>query len=376
MYNREVSYSETIKNGFRIINSRWQLIVVQAAMMLMNCVGFFIIVGIPLGIAFIIFGLDLTGLAEMKDILAMLKNPAELVSKYFGLILIIIACFLFYVTLVTTVGLYVFSGSIGIIGRGISEPSSKFSSKSFFSEARRFFFPMMWYSLLVGLVFLGITFALGLFGGGIAAVVAAARSQDSTLALFLGIFFSLILALIGLSLILGALAVTVYGIAVLYFKGGGASASFRAAFRFLWNRQQAFWLYVVLLAGYVLLSFFIMLIVYPFNLIPIIGTIISFPFQILSYIAQSYLGLVILAIIFNYYYEAEIRQTPPAEIPGGTAVPDSMNPEDTSGPEAPLPAEPRPETERTQQGELQSGPQTPQQAHPLAAPHQTQEPPP
>lgn len=353
-----MSYSETIKDGFRIINSRWQLIVVQAVMMLMNCVGFFIIVGIPLGIAFIIFGLDLTGLAEMKDIMAMIKNPAELVSKYFGLILIIIACFLFYVTLVTTAGLYVFSGSIGIIGRGIIDPSSKFSSKNFFGEARRLFFPMMWYSLLVGLVFLAITFALGLFGGGIAAVVSAARSQDSTLALFLGIFFSLVVVLIGLSFILGALAVTVYGIAALYFKGGGATASFRTAFRFLWNRQQAFWLYVVLLAGYVLLSFFIMLIVYPFNLIPIIGTIISFPFQILSYIAQSYLGLIILASIFNYYYEAEIRKARPEETPDGTA--DSMNPEDTSGPEAPPPAESQPETEKTQQDEQQNDPQTQQ----------------
>ncbi len=369
-----MSYSETIKNGFRIINSRWQLILVQAAMMLLNCVGFFIIVGIPLGIAFIIFGLDLTGLAEMKDIMAMIKNPAELVSKYFGLILIVIACFLFYVTLVTTAGLYVFSGSIGIIGRGILDPGSKFSSKSFFAEARRLFFPLMWYSLLVGLVFLGITFALGLFGGGIAAIVSAARSQDSTLALFLGIFFSLVLVLMGLSFLLGALAVTVYGIAVLYFKGGGATASFRAAFRFLWNRQQAFWLYVVLLAGYVLLSFFIMLIVYPFNLIPIIGTIISFPFQILSYIAQSYLGLIILAIIFNYYYEAEIRQARTEEIPGGTAVSDSTTPGDISAPEGSLPAEARPESEQTGQGELQSDPQTQQQELASADPHQPQAP--
>lgn len=360
MYNKKMSYSETIKNGFRIINSRWQLIAVQAAMMLLNCVGFFIIVGIPLGIAFIIFGLDLTGLAEMKDIMAMVRNPAELVSKYFGLILIILACFLFYIGLVTTAGLYVFSGSIGVIGRGISDPLSRFSSKSFFSEARRLFFPMMWYSLLIGLVFLGITFLLGLFGGGIAAVVSAARSQDSTLALFLGIFFSLILVLIGLSLILGALAVTVYGIAVLYFKGGGAAASFKEAFWFLWSRQQAFWLYVVLLTSYVLLSFFVMLIVYPFNLIPIIGTIISFPFQILSYIAQSYLGLIILAVIFNYYYEAEIKPQQPAETPAGTALPDSTNPEDTSDTAAPPPAEAQPETGQTPPDAPQTGTQTQQ----------------
>jgi hypothetical protein len=340
-----MTYSEAIKSGFRLVNSRWQLIVVQTVMMLFNCIGFFIMVGIPLGIAFIIFGLDLTGLAEMKDVIALIKNPAEILYKYFGLIMLVIACFLLYVITVTTVGLYVFSGSVGVIGRSITEPSLKFSMRGFLAEAKRLFFPMMWYSLLVGLVFLVITFALGLFGSGIAAIVSAAKAEDSTLALFLGIFFSLVLVLIGLSFILGTLAVTVYGIAVLFFKGEGSVKSFTSAFRFLREHRQAFWLYVILLTGYILLSFFIMLIVYPFNLIPIIGTIISFPFQIMSYIAQGYLGLIILAVIFNYYYEAELKPAVSEERPeddsdiakdGG-----STNPGDTSLPEAGLP-EPAP----------------------------------
>ncbi|TAN39830.1 MAG: hypothetical protein EPN25_09925 [Nitrospirae bacterium] len=349
-----MTYTEAIKSGFRLVNSRWQLIVIQTVMMLFNCIGFFIMVGIPLGIAFIIFGLDLTGLSDMKDVLSLFKNPAELISKYFGLILIIIACFLLYVLMVTTVGLYVFSGSVGIIGRSVREPSFPFSMRGFFAEARRLFMPMMWYSVLIGLIFLVITFALGLFGGGIAAIVSAARGQDSTLALFLGIFFSLLLVLTGLSLILGTLAVTVYGIAILFFGGEGSLKSFTAAFRFLWSRQQAFWLYVILLAGYIFLSFFIMLIVYPFNLLPIIGTLISFPFQIMSYIAQGYLGLIILAVVFNYYYETELKPAVPEAQP---LVPDpditdatgSTSPEDISGSQAheqePVP----PQTDETAQ---------------------------
>ncbi len=351
-------YSATIKAGVRLINHRWQLVAVQAGMMLLNFVCFFIMVGIPLGIAFIIFGLDLTGLSDMKDIIGLFKNPAELVSKYFGLILIILACFLLYISLVTTAGLYVFGGSIGVIGRGILDPDAKFSLKGFFREAKRFFIPLMWYSLLVGLVFLFIAFALGLFGGGVAAVVNAAKSQDSTLALFLGIFFSLVLVLIGLSILLGTLAVTVYGIAVLFFRGEGAVASFRIAFRFLWNRQQAFWLYVILLSGYVLLSFFIMLIVYPFNLIPIIGTIISFPIQMISYIVQSYLGMIILATIFHYYYESEIKPTLPPAHNSETETQGSMTPGDISVPEVPAPGLPPAETDQTSQDAPQNDPQT------------------
>jgi len=378
-----MSYTETIKTAFSLVNARWQLIVVQAVMMLMNCIGFFIMVGIPLGIAFIIFGLDLTGLSGVKDIVEVIKNPAELVSKYLGLIMIIVCCFLLYVAMVATAGLYVFSGSIGIIGRGILDPASKFSSKNFFSEARRFFFPIMWYSLLVGIVFLVITFALGLFGGGIAAVVSSAKGQDSTLALFLGIFFSLVLVLIGLSVILGTLAVTVYGIAVLFFRGEGAVASFKAAFWFLWNKQQAFWLYVLLLSGYILMSFFVLLIVYPLYLIPIFGTIVSFPFQI----AQSYLGLIILAAVFHYYYESDIRpslvtaqepqkplnadmnpdkeldQTPdqnPAMDAGNAAVSGSTNPEDTSSPEDRGPAPSPVESGPTGPDALKKDPEMPQ----------------
>jgi hypothetical protein len=137
--------------------------------------------------------------------------------------------------------------------------------------------------------------------------------------LFLGIFFSLVLALCAIIVILGAIAVTVYGLAVLFFKTEGSIRSFRGAVTFLWNRQAAFWLYVVLFFGYLIASFILMLFTYPFNLIPIIGTIISFPLQLASFIVQSYIGLAILATIFIYYYEAEIRkpeasaETPEAE---------------------------------------------------------------
>lgn len=304
-----MTYTDAVKSGFKLINRNWQLVAVQAVMMIANCIGFFIVVGIPLGIAFIIFGLDLTGLAETRDIMGLLRDPSALLSKYMGLVLIVVTSFLLYVLIVTTAGLFVFGGSVGSIGRAVIDPSRKFSMKLFFAEAKRIFFPLMWFSLFMGLVFIVIAFFLGLFGGGAAAIVQSARSQDSTLALFLGIFFSLVLVLFAISVILGAIAVTVYGIAVLFFKTEGALRSFRDAVTFLWNRQSAFWLYVLLFFAYLIASFILMLFTYPFNLIPIIGTLISFPLQLVSYVVQSYIGLAIIATIFIYYYETEIRKT-------------------------------------------------------------------
>lgn len=326
-------YVEAIKDGFRLINSRWQLVAVQAGLMFLNFIGFLVMVGIPLGIAFIIFGLDLTGLSQMHDIIGVLKNPAELFSKYFGLIFIVLFSFLLYITIVTTLGLFVFGGSSGLIGRSILDPSTRFSFRGFAAEAKKLFFPLMWYSLFVALVFIVIAFFLGILGGGIAMIVSLAKSQDSTLALFLGIFFSLILAVFGISLICAALAVTVYGIAVLFFRQEGAVKSFRDAAGFIWKNQTALWLYLILLMGYVLASFSIMLVVYPLNLIPIIGTIISFPFQVVTYLAQGYLSLVIMAVVFRFYYDAEIRPLKEAEAASCEAQ-DSTLPSDTSTPQA------------------------------------------
>jgi hypothetical protein len=205
----------------------------------------------------------------------------------------------------------------------------------------------MWYTLLISLVFLAIAFMLGLFGGGIAAIVSAARSQDSTLALFLGIFFSLVLALAAIGLLLAILAITVYGIAVLFFKREGSSKAFKDACVFLWKRQDAFWLYTLLFLGYIVVSFFAMLISYPFHLIPIIGTIISFPLQLISYMVQGYLGLVVLAVVFTYYYEFEIKKPetdaaePLSDLATDSAATDegSTSPEDTSAAQAPQQAD-------------------------------------
>lgn len=333
-----MTYTEAIKDGFRLVNSRWQLVVVQAGMMLFNCVFFFILVGIPLGIAFIIFGLDLTGLAELKDILGFLRNPAEILSRYFGLVLILVISFLIYLVLITVIGLYVFGGSIGTIGASLLDPSSKFNLRSFTDQAKKLFFPLMWYSLVIALIFICVAFLLGVIGGGAAVLVSYARGQDSTLGLFMGIFFFLVFALVAASTVAVTLAVAVYGTAVLFFKREGAFRSVKGALHFLWTRQSALGLYLILFAAYIVASFIVILVVYPFNMIPIIGPIISFPFQIISYIVQGYLGLVIISIVFTYYHSEIVikREIAAGPAPLQETTSESSTPADgTSAPQAP-----------------------------------------
>src|SRR4030042_2534959 len=114
-----MTYIEAIKDGFRLVNRNWQLVLIQVCIVILSTIGFLIMVGIPLAIAFIIFGIDLTGLADIKDVFRMVKEPSEIISRYFWLFLLVITSFFLYIITIAMLGIYVFGGSVGIIGQAI-----------------------------------------------------------------------------------------------------------------------------------------------------------------------------------------------------------------------------------------------------------------
>ena len=305
-----MTYIEAVKDGFRLVHRNWQLVLVQFGMVIVSSIGFFVIVGIPLAIAFIIFGVDLTGLTDVKDIFRTIKEPSDVISKYLGLILIVIASLLLYIIMVAMLGIYVFGGSIGVIGKSLMERSLKFSMHTFFVEAKRLFLRLLGFTCIIGIIVIAVAFVLGVLGGGVATLVSFAQSQDSTLALFLGTFFSLILIIISIIIILGILSVTLYGIASFSLKDTGALKSLWEAIHYLARHPAAFWLYTILFAGYIFASFLLILLSYSFILIPVIGTILSFPYQLISYAFQTYLGLAVIAAILSYYYSTENSSEP------------------------------------------------------------------
>jgi hypothetical protein len=309
-----VTYIKAVKDGFNMVHKNWQLLLIQLGMVVMSSVGFFIIVGIPLAVAFIIFGVDLTGFTSAKDILRTLREPSDILSRYLGLVIIVFASLLLYLVTVAMFGIYVFGGCIGVLGISLKNSFFKFSMHAFFVEAKRLFLRLLGFTCMIGIALIVAAFILGILGGSISAMVSFAQSQDSTLAIFLGTFFYLILILLSLVLILGILSVTLYGIASLSLKDTGPLKSITESIHYLAGHPSAFWLYAILFAGYVLSSFFLILLSYSFIMIPVVGTILSFPYQLISYIFQTYLGLAIIATVLTYYYSTEICHRPDAVI--------------------------------------------------------------
>ncbi|MDP2278365.1 MAG: hypothetical protein Q8K51_09100 [Nitrospirota bacterium] len=414
-----MTYSDAIKNGFKLVNKNWQLVLIQFGMMLVNCIGFFVFVGIPLAVAFVMFGLDLTELTEIKNLLGTMRDASEVVSRYLGLIVVLIVSFVVYLFVAASVGLYVFGGSAGIIGMAIKDSANRFNMNMFFSEGKRLFWPMVGFTAIIGAIFIGVAFILGIFGGGIGIIISIAKGYETTLAVVLGIFLSLLLFCIGLALIISSIALTLYGTATIVLKDIGGPKSlkhaisvlcqYRCAFilihlifmlyaffsilfidqplsfpygvllgflfclvlvfqifllikmdaakplkvaiQYLYQHPNALWLYCLAFGGYILATFLLVLLGAPFSLIPLIGAIIAIPYQIVSYALQSYLGLVIVAVIFIYYChtEAEVKlsETPPPQADEGTElVSGNSTPlSDTSQNQASEPESPLPEKE-------------------------------
>lgn len=340
-----MKFREAIGSGFRIVNRNWQLVLIQVGAMFASFIGFLILVGIPLAIAFIIFGLDLTELARVDDVFRTLREPAEILSKYFALVVLVLTSLLLYITAVLALGIFLFGGSVGVITRFVRGNAERFEMKTFLAEGRRLFFPLVGFTSLVAVLFIIVAFVLGLFGGLISAIVAAAKEQEAALALFLGVFFSLILFVAGLALVLAVLAITVYGSACLAMRGAGPVKSFRESVRYLSSHAGAFSLYCLVFGGYLAVNFMVLGLSYPIGLVPFIGSVIAFFYQFAAYVVQSYTGLVMIAALFSYYHstaggteEKETRPVSPSE--------GSIGEIDTSGAEAQVQDAPPPEKDR------------------------------
>jgi hypothetical protein len=311
-----MSYISTIKEGIHTVHKNWQLILIQFASMLLSCISFFTIVGIPIAIAFIMFGLDLTEILRLKDLVSAFKGSVELLGKYFAMAIVIILSLIIYLAFIVVLWIFTISGTIGVLKNSILNTGYRFNLRAFFAEGRGFFFPVFFFSAIIALIFITLTFILGLLGGGASTIIEMAKTREATLALFLGVFFSLIILSIGVFLIIVTLSVAIYGIAHLAFNKSRAWETIKETARYLYSMPSSIGFYAFLLIGYMIVGFLVILIGSPFTLIPVIGPILSLPYQLITYVIQGYVSLIMLSSIFRYYYKTGYSLPSPASIEG------------------------------------------------------------
>jgi len=344
-----MKHLSVLSDAVHTVHRIWQLVLLQFSVILAAFFGFFLFVGIPIAIAFIIFGFDLTDILrarDVTDILAVFRSSGEMLTKYIGVAIFVMFGLLLYFSFLAGLWIFSFGGTIGTLGEAIRNQDYRFMFRRFVAEGRRRFLSVFAFSNIVGFIFLFFVFFLGIVGDGVDRIIELAQQQEAAFAYFLAVFFRLVLFSAGILLMLLPLAVTFFGFAVMTFKQERAVAAFKETLRYLHDHPGAIGFIGLMLLAYLGMGALVMSIGAAFAVIPLVGTILSIPYQMISQAAHAYVSTLLLAVIFHYYRATDF----PSTVPPSVSTPQtdiSLEPAAAQGPVQQQTVEPQPSEPET-----------------------------
>ncbi len=296
-----MTFTDSVKEGFDVVNRRWHLIVVRVVASVIDLVAFFVIVGIPLFIAIAAAGAEIAT-ASAGQFLTSLKDA--FMRGYIWVVFLVIASILLYFLFAAFVWMYVASGSMGIIARTLKNRKEAFKMKAFFAEAKRHFAPLANFYFLLGALVLGVLILLGMAVSGSVYLSDSLKAASPSLGLLLEVLLDVFIAVAAVFAIYGSLAVGAFGAGIVVLDSESAWQSIKKSVDFLTSHPWGFWGYCALLTAYGAASFLLFVIGYPFRFIPIVGMIAALPYELVSYALERYLGLSLLGSAFSYYFRS------------------------------------------------------------------------
>jgi len=322
-----MKYFSLIREAMAVANRNWQLVLVQFIFMFVSFISLLIIVGIPLAIAFVIFGIDLTEILRQNDLISVFRVGVGMMKESFPIVLFVILAFVLYVAAIVAMWIFAFAGTIGSLAKTIIN-GQRFSFGFFWAESRRLFFPLFIFTNLSGVAFTILAMIMGILSEAAKRIILVAQTEEATFAVFLSIFFFLLLLSVGLFLFFVTLGLTLYGCAYLVFSRPRPFKAVRQVVHYLYRTSSAHILLGILVVLYLAAGSISVTITSLLAIIPSIGPVLAMPFQIISQAAHGYVGLVIIAAIFLHYYRT-------GHLP---SLPESRQAQDTSQQPADEPA--------------------------------------
>ncbi len=289
---------ECIKEGFVLANKNLQLVFVRIAVSIINLLSFFVFLGLPLLIAILSLGFDLAQAKEMMPF--FMENPAEMVTKYLGLIFFAGSALIFYIIFTSVLFLYALGGTLGVIKSSAVNMRFRFSLSSFFMEARKNFSGLMW---LITLVFLAaiVLFAVFMISGAIVAVtVQAVTESGSTMEMFFSSFALMTVVVFSIIIAFAGLAFGVYSVVILIADRKRVMDTMRSTYQFLKQKPAALLYYVILVAGFLLVNMVFYGIQISLSIMPFVAPLV----YIINAFFQSYLAIVLWSSLMVYYLKA------------------------------------------------------------------------
>lgn len=302
------------------VHRNWQLVMMQLLFMFATfcCLFFFII--IPVGIAFVFFGIDLTALfdaREISDVLAVFHQTSGLLPKYFGVAIMVMFGLLLHLSSFVVLSVVNFGGTVGMLVQSMLDRTLRFSFSEFVHEGKQLFGSIFIYSNLIGIMIFIPIFFMGIVRDGATLLTDLASHQDATFAHFLNTFFMLLLLCIGLFvfLIFGALAF--YGFAEIARHRAKPFRAMSAVFHYLISKPSATAYFALVACAFFGALSVLFLFVYLLSFIPLIGSVFS---VVIYHAGMAYATVLMFSAVCQYYIQTA---------DDGTAL-QSMSSSDTS----------------------------------------------
>jgi len=259
---------------------------------------FFIVISSVAVIA--LLGDDMSRAADMLP--EIFKNPLEFFSRYLGLAIFIFIILTIYLTAVSALLLYVFSGKLGVLRNAAIDNQYKFRLSSFFAEAKKLFFPLLWiFSIMLPIILVAVIL---IFVGFIIYYIYASSGAETSSSIFIASFLSLLTILLGVVGVLGSMIFTFYASIALAVEKEGVISSLKKTFNFIKNKPMSILFLIILYVAIIVVSIVFALFGELFAMIPVVGLIISIPYQLISSVVQIYLGIVMLGSLIAYYIKS------------------------------------------------------------------------
>lgn len=290
---------ECIKEGFKLTHKNSQLILLRIAVTGINLLSFLIFMGIPIFVAITHLGMDITHVKE--TLLYLFKNPFEIISKYLGLLFLIAAAFIFYLTFASFLFLYALSGTLGVLKNSALNMQYKFSLSSFFKEAKKRFYTLLWVISVLSLGFGAAFILIILLSGIVIAIQQSLIGTETSLGMFLNSFLTLSIIIFGIMTFLAAGIFIVYSIVISVIGEGGVMDSIKKTFNFLKDKPAAFLFFIIILFGFITAIFILLIIEIPFGMLPDKSPLITAAFYIINAVVQSYLSIVVWSSLIVFY---------------------------------------------------------------------------
>lgn len=302
------------------VHRNWQLVMMQLLFMLATlcCLFFFII--IPVGIAFVFFGIDLTALfdaREISDVLTVFHQTSGLLPRYFGVAIMVMFGLLLHLSSFVVLSVVNFGGTVGMLVQGMLDGTRRFSFSEFIHEGKQLFGSIFIYSNLIGIMIFIPIFFMGIVRDGATLLTDLASRQDATFAHFLNTFFMLLLLCIGLFVFLVFGAMAFYGFAEIARNRAKPFRAMSAVLHYLISKPAASAYFALVSCAFFGALSLLVLFVYLLSFIPMMGSF----FSVMVYHAgMAYVTVLMFSAVCQYYIQTA---------DGGTALP-SMPSSDTS----------------------------------------------